>query len=127
MREVVVTYDDVPPSYNTFQRSHWSKQARLKSTWQGTFEGLLVAAGLPRDRFASCEASAMLRFPTRTRRDEGNFKVMIEKALGDALVNGRWLPDDTHRHFRFTHAGFEEERGPRRTVLTLRFAEELAA
>ena len=44
---------------------------------------------------ASVKATATIRFKQRRRRDEGNFRVILEKALGDALVEGGWLSDDT--------------------------------
>ena len=50
----------------------------------------------------------MLRFPARRRRDSGNYRVMLEKALGDALVEGGWLPDDTPEHYEFGGVTFTE-------------------
>jgi hypothetical protein len=45
-------------------------------------------------------------FPDRIRRDQGNFRYFIEKALGDALVAGGWLEfgglaDDDWDHYEF--------------------------
>jgi hypothetical protein len=119
--KVEVEYDGTPPSYNTYQRRHWSVQARLKKEWQGIFEVLLMEQRVPRDTFTHCTARAVLRFPTLQRRDAGNYQTPIEKALGDALVNGGWLPDDTHAHFRFDSIEVEPERGLCRTVLHLEF------
>lgn len=96
---VTLEYADTPPSYNSYQRAHWARQARIKRHWQGIFESLLLE--VPRDRFSQCAVSAEVRFPTDRRRDAGNYQTPIEKALGDALVNGGWLPDDTHAEFRF--------------------------
>jgi hypothetical protein len=64
-------------------------------------------------------ASAELHFPTKRRRDEGNFRVVIEKALGDVLVRGGWLPDDTPDHYRFERVRFSEKPGPHWTTLRL--------
>jgi hypothetical protein len=47
------------------------------------------------------EASAVLLVPDRRGRDEGNYRTPLENALGDALVRGAWLPDDTPAHYRF--------------------------
>jgi len=53
-------------------------------------------------RGLSCvNARATLQFKQRRRRDEGNFRVILEKALGDALVEGGWLKDDTAEQYRF--------------------------
>lgn len=56
--------------------------------------------GVPR-KLKSARAKATIRFKQRRRRDEGNFRVILEKALGDALVEGGWLEDDTSDYYRF--------------------------
>lgn len=68
---------------------------------------------------ATVHASASLRFAVRRRRDEGNYRTPLEKALGDALVNGGWLPDDTPEHFRFGGVLIEPDTGPARTIVTI--------
>jgi hypothetical protein len=40
-------------------------------------------------------------FPDTGRRDQGNYRVILEKALGDALVTGGWLRDDSWDHYEF--------------------------
>lgn len=50
---------------------------------------------------SSVTATATIRFKQRRRRDEGNFRVILEKAFGDALVAGGWLADDTADLYRF--------------------------
>jgi hypothetical protein len=118
---VELTYRDVPPSYNTYQRAHWRKQARLKKEWQQVFESLLLASRAGRGPWKRVEAKARLRFKDHRRRDEGNFRVPIEKALGDALVNGSWIPDDTFNFFQMREVEFEPETGDPRIVVTLTF------
>ena len=115
---VELVYADVPPSLNRVgtRGSHWAVTS-AKARWHSIFAVLLVEARLPR-HLDVVEASAVLRFPTRRRRDEGNFRWLIEKALGDALVP-RWLPDDTPDRYRFFGVEFDPERGPRRTTLTV--------
>ena len=44
---------------------------------------------------ASVKAKATIRFKQRRRRDEGNFRALLEKALGDVLQAGGYLTDDT--------------------------------
>jgi hypothetical protein len=58
----------------------WRKYQGIKKAWMAVL--------------ASKLAEARVGFPTRTKRDEGNVRWMIEKALGDALVVGGWLEDD---------------------------------
>jgi hypothetical protein len=55
--------------------------------------------------------AAHLRFPTKRKRDEGNFRIILEKAMGDALVNGGWLPDDNPEHYVFQHVTIEVDPG----------------
>jgi hypothetical protein len=60
----------------------------------------LMEQAVPRN-LKSVMATAALQFKQRRRRDEGNFRVILEKALGDALVEGGWLADDTADLYRF--------------------------
>lgn len=118
-----LVWRDVPPSLNRQGRTHPQAQARLKKALQSTLEGLLMANGLPRD-LNRIEAWAVLRFPRAgQRRDEGNFRWLLEKALGDALTNGRWLPDDSADQFRFYLLRFDKQPGPAQTTVFLRWGE----
>lgn len=69
-------------------------------------EDLLQVAGVPRG-LGRVEASAVLTFTRRGRRDVVNFRTLLEKCLGDALVNGGWLDDDTPNEFSFGAVEFE--------------------
>jgi hypothetical protein len=90
-----------PPSFNAIgYHSHWSRGHHHKALWQTEIEYLLMERRLPH-QLRRVEAKATIYFKQRRRRDEGNFRVIVEKALGDALVNGRWLPDDTPDHYSF--------------------------
>lgn len=90
---------DTPPSLNVVAGRRW-QWTKAKRRWQTDLGVLLMAEQLPRG-LHRVEASAVLTFPTRRRRDEGNFRALLEKALGDALVEGGWLDDDTPDHFSF--------------------------
>lgn len=115
---IELVYDDTPPSLNRVgtRSNHWAVRD-AKNRWQGIFEQILMGANLERGR-ERIHATASLRLPVRRTRDEGNYRWMLEKALGDALVNGRWLPDDTPEHFTFGGVSFEAP-GPARTTVTL--------
>ena len=89
-----------PPSYNQTAHAHWTVNRKVKQDWQRHCELALMVARVPRG-LEVVTATARLFFKERRRRDEGNFRVILEKALGDALTNGRWLPDDTPEHYRF--------------------------
>jgi hypothetical protein len=112
-----LTHGATPPSLNQIgtRGSRWAVH-RAKKQWQHTLEMLLLEAGLP--ALETVEASAVLRFPTRRRRDAGNHSWLLEKALGDALVP-RWLPDDTADRFRFFGVEFDDEQGTPLTIVTI--------
>lgn len=96
----ILTIPGTPPSYNRTAHAHWSKVNRVKREWQGFCEIALMEQRVPRG-LELVKASARIFFKERRRRDEGNFRVVLEKVLGDALTNGRWLLDDTPDHYRF--------------------------
>lgn len=110
---------ETPPSFNrvghTGNRWTWT---RAKKKWQEMMEMALMVERVPRQR-NRVVATASLRFPRRARRDTVNYRTLLEKCMGDALVNGRWLQDDTPDFFIFGAVHFEEETGPPRTILTL--------
>lgn len=118
-----LVWNDVPPSLNRAGRLPPKAQGAIKKALQATLEGHLMASGLPRD-LNRVEAWAHLRFPRAgLRRDEGNFRWMLEKALGDALTNGRWLGDDTADAYTFYLLRFDREPGPARTTISIRYGE----
>lgn len=116
---IVLDIPQTPPSLNALgtRGSHWVV-TRAKREWQQIFEGCLLAGHVQR-QLGLVRASAVMRFPTRRRRDEGNYRWLLEKALGDALTNGGWLEDDTADLFRFAQLDFDAEVGAPRTLVTL--------
>jgi hypothetical protein len=97
--------------------------ARAKKNWEGILMVMLLQAKVPKE-LAWVHASMELRFPSRRTRDEGNFRMLIEKALGDTLQQGGYLPDDGPQHYRFTEVTFDPEKGPKQ--MTIRLTYELA-
>lgn len=116
---IAFSHPVVPPSFNavghTGNRWAWT---RAKKEWQGLFELLLMQTGMPRN-WAFIEAKAVLTFHVKRKRDEGNYRTILEKCLGDALVNGGWLADDTPEHFRFVSVTFDPEPGEPKTLIEL--------
>lgn len=107
-----------PPSLNRMgARGNPRVFHRHKKQWQQDIEMLLLAARTTRPLPGPVTVEAVLRFPVRRRRDEGNFRSLLEKATGDALVNGGWIPDDTPELYRFKAVTFEEVSGEPRTQL----------
>lgn len=115
-----------PPSVNTYAHAHWRRFHGIKKTWQATFAEELMVLRRQLGRASRVHATASLRFPQRRRRDEGNYRAALEKALGDALVQGGYLADDTPEYFTFGAVTFEEDRGDNRTTVTLRWTKEEA-
>lgn len=113
---------NLPPSMNSTRgagaKGHWRAQHRAKQEWEGLIMVALLQAEVPRGLW-SVEAKAVLTVPTRTRRDAGNFRFMLEKALGDTLVKCGYLPDDTPEHFTFPELTFEYEKGVKLTTIHL--------
>ena len=99
-RHATLWIGGTPPSYNTLVHAHWRKNHRVKQQWEEWCWLALLQVELPKG-LQRVTASALLHFKQYRRRDEGNFRVVLEKALGDALVKGGWLDDDTPDHYRF--------------------------
>lgn len=105
---------DAPPSINQVgSRGHWRSFHAKKRQWQGMLGTALIASGPEleaalRSTSGPVRATGAIYFRVKRRRDEGNFRAILEKSLGDALVGdpdawpeGRWIPDDTPEHYRF--------------------------
>lgn len=114
MQQFVLVHPATPPSFNKVGHSgsRWT-WTKTKKEWQGTFEMLFLLARLP--KLMVVEARAELVFPTARRRDEGNYRTLLEKVVGDALVGdkrvwpeGRWLPDDDPEHYIFGRVTFNK-------------------
>lgn len=103
----------LPVSFNATGHAHWSRSWSAKQALQRDLEFVMLATpGLPRPiPGGRVQVSAVLLVPDRRRRDAGNFRTPLEKACGDALVNGGWLPDDTPEHFEFGDLVFEVAHG----------------
>lgn len=91
---------------------------RAKTFLQTDLGKLLMVEQVPRG-LRAVHARAELRFPLRRGRDEGNYRSILEKALGDALVAGGWLPDDTPDRYRFGELVFAPEVGEHQTLIEL--------
>ena len=112
----------VPRSYNGSRYQHWSLTRREHQTLSKAILQALQIASVPRIPVGRIEAYATLTFPTRRRRDTGNFRTPLEKALGDCLQAHGALLDDTHELYEFGWLRFDPEAGPPRTSLILNAA-----
>lgn len=99
----------------------------VKDIWQRILATLLEESGLPRGQ-KRIEAEGVITFPDSANRDQGNFRVILEKALGDALVDGSekaevaggWLADDNWDAYEFGALRMRVVPGVSATQLTLR-------
>lgn len=113
---VRLEFGNVPPSVNRRRGEHWSKTRKRKQEWQDWFFIALMEQKLP--KLARVHATAEITLPKNRRRDEGNYRDVLEKALGDALQL-QWLPDDTPEFFTFGEVTFNPESGKAKLVVTL--------
>lgn len=91
----------------------------LKGAWQAAFAEALRGSGL-QTGLARVVVEAQIGFPTRASRDEGNYRWMIEKALGDALTEGGYLEDDCFFPVRrYSFGGLEGVHAPGRSFTRL--------
>jgi len=112
-----------PDSFNVLASGAGSGNAmvyaNLKANWQEIFTRLLDESGLPRG-LKSVYVEGEITFPDhRDDRDQGNFRVIVEKALGDALEKGGWLPRDSWDHYEFGQLTKRERAGESAIRLTL--------
>lgn len=111
----------VPPSLNAMKlgsRGAHMKFYRHKKEWEGLFQITLLEVRVPKG-LTKVKATASLRFPQKRKRDEGNFRFMLEKALGDVLQSAGHLADDTPDEFNFEALTFEAATGTPRTTIVL--------
>lgn len=110
-----------PPSLNAAKlgsKGAHMKFHREKKKWEGMCVVALLEQKVPKG-LTRVRATAVCRFPQKRRRDEGNFRYLLEKALGDALqINGN-LSDDTADEFNFGKLAFDPETGTPLTTITL--------
>lgn len=89
-----------------------------KKQWEDVIKIKLEAEGLPKG-LGRIVAEAVMCFPDRAERDQGNFRFIIEKALGDALVDGGWLWDDDWSRYEFGNLAYAYEKGRAATEIML--------
>lgn len=114
-----------PQSFNALARVNPHTYQNWKKHWSPRLAELLEAARLPRP-LAHVRAHGLVCFPDRTQRDQGNFRVLLEKVLGDVLVNGAeelgidgWLEDDNWDYYEFGNLRRTYAKGEAWTEVTL--------
>jgi hypothetical protein len=105
---------------------HRAYQA-LKHAWQETLTIALQESGLPRG-LDSVMVEGLIGFPDRAERDQGNFRWLVEKALGDALQAGGWIVSDCFFPVPcYEFGGLRAEHTPGRSWLRLMVFPQAAA
>lgn len=117
--KLVMVHIGVPPSLNVYgSRGAARAYNELKSRWEGRLGELLAATDLPKG-LGYVFAEGQMIFPDRRKRDQGNYRFMVEKALGDALQAGGWLADDSWEHFEFGRLRYAYVKDECATAITL--------
>lgn len=98
--KTAVAHHGYPPSLNALGDGNRFAYRAMKTAWEARLIELIDGADLPRP-LARVTVEGLLIVPDRKRRDQGNFRVILEKALGDALVEGGWLEDDDWPRYSF--------------------------
>lgn len=89
-----------PESFNALAGRDPQVYRQQIETWGKVLKPLLEASGLPKG-LGRVMVEGECSFGDAKDRDQGNHRVMIEKALGDALVSGGWLEADTWTRYEF--------------------------
>lgn len=127
LRMTRLEFASVPPSLNRVgARSDWRTFRRHKKAWERDVWLLLRADRGLKPMVPPVFVQAWLRFPKMRKRDEGNYRSILEKAVGDALQLGGYIPDDDPENYRFIAVTFEPRPGTHRTILEFTEGADLA-
>lgn len=108
-----------PPSFNAFGRSgDGFVYAGLKVQWSKVLLPRLEESGLPKG-LRRVMVEGEVSFGDRIKRDQGNYRVLLEKVLGDVLQEGGWLEDDDWSSYEFGNLVRRDEPRLSRTRLML--------
>lgn len=123
-----INHHGTPISLNALGSGNQFAYRAAKVAWEARLLELLTTAELvrPLDRVY---VEAEMCFPDRRRRDQGNYRFIIEKALGDTLTAGGWLADDDWGRYEFGNLTARYAKGESWTRLVVfpMPAQELAA
>ena len=119
--------DVLPQSFNRVGgTSSWRVWQTHKKQWEDRLVAGIVDAGIPAHTGMFARTTAVLEVPTRRRRDAGNFGVILEKALGDALQRASVIPDDTPEFWSWTSVSFVHTPREKRTLVVVQMTDPLA-
>ena len=107
-----------PESFNVFASSGWSVYQAAKKRWATVLVPALAASGLPKG-LGSVMVEAEATFPDRAPRDQGNYRVILEKALGDVLEAEGYIEGDDWTRYSFGDLAYRYEKGVSRTRIII--------
>lgn len=96
-----------PESLNVFGSGDPMVWQGVKQRWEEALAQLLEGSDLPRG-LERVTVEGFVSFGDAIERDQGNHRVVIEKALGDTLVREGYLAADTWSHYSFGNLELEE-------------------
>jgi hypothetical protein len=88
-----------PESFNAMAGRDPNIYRAAVDRWADALGPLLVSSGLPMG-LGRIVVEGEVSFGDGRDRDQGNHRVIVEKAVGDALVRGGYLPNDTWSRYR---------------------------
>lgn len=114
--------DETPPSFNAvgYTGNRWKLTKAVKE-WKETLGTLLMVEKVPHGVYRHVSARVVLTFPRQVGRgrDAENYRVIISKALGDALEAARVIPNDTNEFFGLESVDIVIEKGVQKTQIFL--------
>lgn len=107
-----------PESFNLFASGSWEAYQGAKQRWHKVLGPMLVESGLPLGLdFVLVEGECS--FGDVRDRDQGNHRVVIEKAVGDVLEEMGYVENDSWGHYEFGRLARVEEEGVNRLRLMI--------
>lgn len=107
-----------PDSFNVMAGRDPNVYRAVVDKWRPALTAALEASGLPRG-LGGVMVEAEVSFGDNVKRDRGNHAVMLDKALGDAMVVGGWLPDDEWGRYGFGELQRREDGKTNRTRIVI--------
>lgn len=95
-----VDHVGAPESFNVFASGSWQPYQSAKKRWHAVLAPALDKSGLP-GGLAHVLVEGQVSFGDGAKRDQGNHRVVIEKALGDVLVQEGYLATDRWHQYEF--------------------------
>lgn len=122
----VVDHYGFPPSSRVLGSGDRFAYQTMKQMWQEQWIYLLERTDFPRG-LGFIRAEGTITFGDRSHRDQGNFRFMIEKSLGDALQEARYFKskkngkpgEDDWAHFSFGDLHYNYEKDHEQLIIRL--------